>query len=458
MMVWRRGDLPVQFNKTDNRGFSLVEVLVCVAILVIICVPLFSGFQYAAHNTKRAHSTQKITQYAQETMETVKSISVEELEAQIDAATDEDGNLTGSKSYAIDTVLQSAFPATTYSEELFKIRTYEQTAVRVGGELYDMKLVLDPTKYSSNAAGTTAADANVNEVTDIEEIDSMLFPVIADEINSYEGAAGSGVLYNLLSRVRENQLSGFGINEQARLQNIYANTVKTVTVTVKNEGSETIQNIDGVDYVNGSIKVNCDLKYETNYAGITLQEIYHVYTGTFVTRGIVRNAGTPEEYVEWEKGGRVFVFAKAYKDQNSAFAGLNLGANHMVIDNQYTGTGQMEIYLVRGCYGTNDLSTGIDDRRGMNFDSVTVNGSVYSTVPSMDVLTGEEPYGNTLFKTNIKGAIAALPLSASDIAQTVGIEKPKMRCYEVLLEFTDADGKKVVSLTSTKLMNEASNP
>lgn len=449
----RKGNSFVQLNKIDNKGFSLVEVLVCVAILVIICVPLFSGFQYAAHNTKRAHSTQKITQYAQETMETVKSISIAELEAQIDAATDAEGNSNGSRSTTIDTGLQASFP-TTYPAELFTIRTYEQSDVKVGGELYDMKVVLDPTKYS-NAATTTAADANVHAVTDVEEIDGMLFPVIADEINSYEGAVGSGVLYNLLSKVRENQLASFGINEQARLQNIYANTVKTVMVTIKSVGSETTGTTpEGVSYVNSTIRVVCDLKYETNYAGITLQEFYNVYNGTFEVSGTVRNPGTSEEYIEWEKGGKVFIFAKAYKEQNSAFASLNLGANHVEIDNQYTGTGQLEVYLVRGCYGTNDTTTGIDDRRGMNFNTVKVNGSEYSSVPSMAVLTGQESYGNTLFRTNIKGAIASLPLTASDIAQTVGMEMPKMRCYEVLVEFTDADGKKVVSMTSTKLVDE----
>lgn len=445
----------MKLDRVDNKGFSLVEVLVCVAILAIICVPLFSGFQYATHNTKRAHSTQKITQYAQETMETIKSIPVSEFEAQIDAATDDEGTLTGSKSFVIDTGLQASFP-TTYPAELFTVRTYEQRKIKVGGELYDMKVVLDPTKYSTDVTTTTAADANVYAVTDVKEIDGMLFPVIADEINSYEGAVGSGVLYNLLSKVRENQLAGFGINEQARLQNIYANTEKTVVVTMKSEGSETTQSIDGVDYVKSTIRVICDLKYETDYAGITLQEFYNVYNSTFEVSGAVHDPETPEgeKSVEWQRGGKIFIFAKAYKEQNSAYASLNLGANHIEIDNQYTGTGQLEVYLVRGCYGTNDMTTGIDDRRGMNFDTVTVNGDIYSSVPSMTVLSGQKIDGNTILQTNIKGAIAALPLTASDIEQTIGIEKPKMRCYEVLVEFTDADGKKVVSMTSTKLMEE----
>ena len=52
-------------GKMSDTGFSLIEVLVCIAIVALISVPIMAGFRASALYTNRAHSTQVVTAYAQ---------------------------------------------------------------------------------------------------------------------------------------------------------------------------------------------------------------------------------------------------------------------------------------------------------------------------------------------------------------------------------------------------------
>ena len=61
----------------NNKGFSLVEVLVCIALLAVISVPIFAGIRTSAKLNFNAHNTQMLTSYAQEELEIVKALSVD---------------------------------------------------------------------------------------------------------------------------------------------------------------------------------------------------------------------------------------------------------------------------------------------------------------------------------------------------------------------------------------------
>ena len=200
-------------GKQNSGGFSLVEVLVCIAILAIISVPILAGFRTSMYYTNRAHKTQTATAYAQSVLETVKSTEVKEFVQQIENATDADGNQTGSVEESVDTSLQAEFNGdTAYTDEFFKTIRCKQKDIDIGGKLYDMEVVFNPTGYSQKKddpafSNTAANDANVYAVSSVDDVNGMLFPVIADEINQYEGTGSepSAALYNLREQLKKDQ-------------------------------------------------------------------------------------------------------------------------------------------------------------------------------------------------------------------------------------------------------------
>lgn len=452
-------------KKDTNKGFSLVEVLVCVAILAIISVPIFSGLRLSASNVSRAHSTQKITAYAQEVMEKAKSM---ETEAFVKLMTeDAAGNVTGTVTRKVNQAQKDKFDAR-YGEELFTVITIEKEDVEIGGENYDMEIEFDPNAYSADnglspeaALDAKADDANVFPVSSVNQVNGLLFPVISDETGSYEGdiTLPGAVLYNLLGKLRQNQLSGFGINEEERLLNIYNNLTKNIKLTIQDIGTEKEETLGGQTYITNSLRVTCDVEYRADYNGVTLEQIYNVFSGIYELRGKVIHEAAGVKTCEWEKGGNIYLFAKAYQDQFYVNEGKSAAPakNTIEIENHYNGSGELSIYLVRGYYtDATALKPDGSYQRGLNFDEIYLNGGLYSKVPDTSTtLTGEAACGKGIFHTNVKGVLSARDLTTSDMRQTIGMERPDLRCYQVKITVTEKGAvsgaeKEVASITSTK--------
>lgn len=63
----------------DHKGFSLIEVIVAVAILAAVSAPILQSFTTAAITNSRAQATQDATSLSEDIMEKVKSTSIETL-------------------------------------------------------------------------------------------------------------------------------------------------------------------------------------------------------------------------------------------------------------------------------------------------------------------------------------------------------------------------------------------
>ncbi len=423
-------------NRPHNRdqGFSLVEVLICLAILAIFCIPLFQGFRYSAYNNRQAHLVHGATSYAQETLETVKGMRIN-AENPGDVADQlvellQDPS-SASATAAPDTPIIPSVPI--YQEaqyvHLFTPIIYTQERINIGGVLYDMEVVLDPSPYSTIDASTTgmvnpnnglesAADANVMGQTRIEDVNGMDFAVITDEIHLYDDS--------ILNTFQANAL----LQEDLTMSEaeIHANLIKTV-------------NIDILPFGTDRVEVICDVNYRVDGTALRApynEEIYNVYRGVFDL-----NNGT----TGWESGGNIYVTAKAYRDL--AFIGSGLPQNHIVIDGHFNAADlgrPIQVYLVRSVYtidrGTDDGLNGIQ----LNFNSVHVEDDDYSNVGDISFnsrfLTGSQNFDGVIdLHTNIKGQITSQVMQPAEAEQTVtvGEEVPVLRSYEVTVTLTDSN-------------------
>jgi prepilin-type N-terminal cleavage/methylation domain-containing protein len=67
---------------SGQSGFTLIEILVSIVILVLLFVPVLSGFMTSSKVNQKAKQTQKATILAQNMMESVKAMSLPELAIQ----------------------------------------------------------------------------------------------------------------------------------------------------------------------------------------------------------------------------------------------------------------------------------------------------------------------------------------------------------------------------------------
>ncbi len=80
--------------KKNNKGFSLVELIVAVVILGIVVIPLLQAFTTSASLTSRARRMGEATAAAQNIQEAIESVSVANMFAQIDPSGAETGQMT----------------------------------------------------------------------------------------------------------------------------------------------------------------------------------------------------------------------------------------------------------------------------------------------------------------------------------------------------------------------------
>lgn len=80
-------------EKLNNKGFSLVEVLLCIAIISIVCVAVMNGFSIAARLNVKADSVQRVTAFAQKLLEECRNTDdVEEILAEYTGSMEEPGH------------------------------------------------------------------------------------------------------------------------------------------------------------------------------------------------------------------------------------------------------------------------------------------------------------------------------------------------------------------------------
>ncbi len=416
-------------DKDENRrltdqGFSLVEVLVCIALIALTCIPLFAGIRLSATLNNRAHHTQKVTAYAQEELETIKSLSVEEYTKKFADGKKEDGvfysyvtsstELDEMKNRAREIKNNFTMPLDITEEEKSKINAMftpficEKKNIAIGGKKYTMHVKFMPAEYSQTGA-STAANVNVAGFFDIAQADAVRFPVISDEVNMYDDICVSELLTKLE-----------GLGEKKTDADVMGNMKKKVVVTIDSAEA-------------GEVNVRCDVIYSYPASETPLTDVsYCVYKASYE---VYPASGTDKGE---ESGGNVFVFARAFRGN------INNCVNELYIDSN----GDTNVYFVLGKKSESDAL--------YNFNRITINGEDYSSNYNVKpgLVPGEKPIGtNGMFYCNVKENGEKFDLDPDEKHETIGREKYKAVGYAIEIEMFDQEDldKRVAHLEATKI-------
>lgn len=287
-------------RKKRNSGFSIVEVLIALAIFLILMIPITKGIIQALNMSTGSKELQYRNEFAEGIMEHVKSVEIDELlasEYYIDAGTDASSFSTSRAIYSSDTsVSDYAGPPITAdkngdgkitADETFEFAQYEVSGtVKLGTkhEEYNYLVDVDSYDYANSAANDTTGtflDPNNLALGIVEDVDYTKVALIDDQVFNYDQMAENSLKAKKLQGLRE-------IDEEAYRQavenadNVFAGDEGYRMMTIKVSGDKT----------NG-YKVQCILDYydeSNNLSGTNHFVEYSPY-------GKIFKKGMPNIYV-----------------------------------------------------------------------------------------------------------------------------------------------------------------
>ena len=225
-------------KKNNDRGFSLVELIVCVSILAIAAVPLYKSMSMSARVNAKAQSIQNATSLAESVMEEMKSTPLDKLQTRY---------------------------GTSFTSGVMTITKTGVTATQ--GETFDATVTINANTYADSTADTTTKAGKVKQINmtklpSIEEIDTLSQAVLSStkEFNRYDAAAQS--YFNEKKADFDPSNSSSAHATQATI------TSKTIDIVKENVGGA----------YNG-VTVKATVKYE---AGTGNEYIRDLYTGSFI--------------------------------------------------------------------------------------------------------------------------------------------------------------------------------
>ncbi len=146
--------LKVERKKMNNKGLTLVEVIVAVAILSFAILPLMYTFVYTTRFNAKSREQQRATSAAEALMENYKAYPLAEINSKFDSntftvgdsgamGTDviyyKDLSSTPSKYVIKNMNFEKSGADNTKYDALITVQTYNGDSAKYGGELYEMK-------------------------------------------------------------------------------------------------------------------------------------------------------------------------------------------------------------------------------------------------------------------------------------------------------------------------------
>ncbi len=245
----------------NNRGFTLLELIISILILALIIPPLLNHFVVSMKITSEAKHTQNLTLLAQSLMEEIKGKDIEVISREF--IYPEDGSLSfeakpdGSGGYLKvqegeyscirkeHTGPSGSFYEYSFIEKADKPYYFARKNVEYQGRSYDILITLDGTVYRGTDPGGNPVGYNTFPMPDIKNIDYNR-DVVA--VQSYEEDLGAAALFAnhfawcLAEEELHSEDPGYHITYHT-LEEIRAKLSKTIRINLNSSGDDLLADI-----------------------------------------------------------------------------------------------------------------------------------------------------------------------------------------------------------------------
>jgi prepilin-type N-terminal cleavage/methylation domain-containing protein len=324
----------------NDKGFSLVELIIVVSILAIAAVPLMKSMGMAAKTNAKAQSIQNATSLGESIMEEMKSTPIDTLRA------DTDWTFTDNTSNYVLT--RSGVTATQ-------------------GEKFDVKVTIDKASYSGNTTPVA------NKADNVKSANTLLLPRI-DEIDTLSQAVLSS----------EKELNKYD-TEAKNYFNQKRAKYPTETATITSKTIDIVKK--DVAYPTG-VTVKATVTYIDDASNKYVRELY---TGSFVP---VLKDGSTTDYKPLDSN--IYIFYKRNSDTTIIPADLvetinitdsSLYKNALAPEDKDS----HRIYFIR------------QDKNDTTGPKIVINGNSFTYATMSGILddNGKKDFGDVRFVTNL---------------------------------------------------------
>lgn len=314
--------------KKDNKGFSLLELMIAVVILAIIIVPMLHGFVSSYRVNAKSRHLMRATTLAQDEMEIFEKEKIEDLLVMED--TDGAGNKT--PRYAVD---EKKFKKTVGGKEQ-EHATYEFKRTGVindgtGRDMFDVVVTLDPTVAPDGSTGGVYEDKNIENLLVMNTVSGVDSATYIQRIRNEVNANGADEEVYKLYYARQLPDNVTGLNWTAGM---FAQELdRTITLKIEQENQAGVMTT--------VVKVRYD--YKTGYNNVPAE--YREYTTK--DKIIFNNAQTlDDEGNPIELKSVYLYYAPRYNDTAmQAVVGKHVSPDEIVIENK--DKLPVNIYIIR---------------------------------------------------------------------------------------------------------------
>lgn len=215
-------------KKEDNKGFTLVELIIAVAILTVVVTPLVANFIQSSNLNLKGRKSMNASNLAQDIMEGMSAYSATELDRIMEKAVSDNtvdlktSFMPQSTSYDAATLSREVVANTTKKglndKFIYKIKNV-QTVAGSNHNKYDVEIVIDASDARHNAF-------NGDEVAEITEIDQYYDAVYTIPDNDISTAVSALITASTQKQKNYNDYLG--------------KLVRDININIKNEGTDAV--------------------------------------------------------------------------------------------------------------------------------------------------------------------------------------------------------------------------